>query len=118
VDYSILVTRKKREGTLAYQGSIALTTKCWWDLERKVPAGKYRFCSKTRMATKLSSSGDKREAIFIPDVPGYKGVFIHMGTGPKWSDGCVVIIESDLLKIWRDIIPEDGRNITVTIKDA
>ncbi len=116
--YTIDVARGKREGTLTYTGSISITTKTWWDLARKIPAGEYPFCSKTKMATKKNSAGGAREAIFIPGVKGFKGIFIHMGHNAKWSDGCVVIVETDLLKIWRDITPEDGGNVTVTIRDV
>lgn len=118
MSYTIDVARGKTEGTLTYQGSISVTTTCWWDLQRRIPAGEYPFCSKTRMATKKNSVGGKREAIFIPDVKGYRGIFIHKGNNAKWSDGCVVIVEDEMLKIWRDITPADGRNVTVTIRDA
>jgi hypothetical protein len=41
-----------------------------------------------------------------------------MGTGPDWSDGCVVIVEEELLKIYNDIVPKNGKNVTITISDV
>jgi hypothetical protein len=110
--YTIQVKRGKATGTLTYNGSISVTTKCWWDLAKKIPAADYGGCSKTFMHTK------KRRAIFIPDVPGFKGIFIHKGTSASWSDGCIVIDETQMLKIWNDIKPEDGRNVTVEVSDV
>lgn len=115
--YTVQVKRGKTEGTLSYEGSISVTTTCWWDLVKKIPAGEYTLCSKTRMTTKKNSKKQPREAIFLPAVPGFKGIFIHMGKNSAWSDGCIVITEPQMLKIWNDIKPEDGRNVTVEVTD-
>ena len=111
MDYTIQVKRGKADGTLTYTGSISLSTKCWWDLVKKIPKGEYPGCSKTMMHKK------KRKAIFIPDVPGFSGIFIHKGNSANWSDGCIVIVESEMLKIWNDIMPENGQNVTVEVSD-
>ena len=115
--YRISVVRKKDQGSLLYTGSIELLATCWWDLIKPIPAGTYSGCSATRMATKANSRGEKREAIHLPNIPGFTGVFIHMGSDRSWSDGCIVIPESVLLPIWNDITPKDGRNVTVAVQD-
>lgn len=69
------------------------------------------------MTNKRNSKGAPREAIFIPGVVGYSGIFIHMGTGPSWSDGCIVIEEANMLTIYRQIIQKNGLNITVSIQN-
>ncbi len=66
---------------------------------------------------KKNSKGSAREAIYIPHVVGFDGIFIHMGTGPIWSNGCIVIEEENLLTIYNDIKPQDGENVTVYIRD-
>jgi hypothetical protein len=115
--YSINVRRGKKNGTLTYSGGAIVSTTCWWDPVKKIPAGTYTGCSATTMAKKKNSSGQPREAIFLPNVPGFKGIFIHMGTGPGWSDGCVVIVETEILRIYNDILPKNGKNVTVIISD-
>jgi hypothetical protein len=70
------------------------------------------------MDSKLNSAKKPREAVFIPNVAGFKGIFIHMGTGPNWSDGCVVIKEPEIKKIYNDIAPKNGKNVTVVISDG
>ncbi len=69
------------------------------------------------MSNKRNSKGAPRESIFIPGVVGYAGIFIHMGTGPSWSDGCIVVEESNMLKIFRNINPKNAQNVTVSIRD-
>lgn len=116
-DYKVMVKRDKSEGTLTYNGSINLSTRCWWDLVKKIPAGTYSGCSATTMKTKKNSAGNPREAIYIPGVQGLSGIFIHMGKSSEWSNGCIVINESEIKKIYDDIIPKDGRNVTVEVTD-
>jgi len=117
-DYKITVERGKSEGTLTYKGSIDLSTKCWWDLVKKIPSGTYPGCSATTMNKKKNSAGNPREAIYIPDVLGFSGIFIHMGKSSNWSDGCILISESEIKKIYDDIKPKDGRNVTVEVTNA
>ncbi|MBE7446429.1 MAG: hypothetical protein HS132_14790 [Planctomycetia bacterium] len=70
------------------------------------------------MKKKKNSAGNPREAIYIPNVSGFSGIFIHMGKNSGWSDGCVVIEESGIKKIHADIKPKDGRNVTVEVTDV
>ena len=116
---ALQVKKQTTSDTLTYTGgSKTVSTTCWWDKNKKIPAGTYYNCSATTMATKTNSSGKPREAIYIPNITGYSQIFIHMGTGPSWSDGCIVIPESDILSIWQDITQKNGHNITVTISNA
>lgn len=117
-NYNITVERRKNDGTLSYSGASKLSTTCWWDPIKKIPAGTYAGCSATMMATKKNSEGKPREAIYIANVPGYKGIFIHMGVGASWSDGCIVIAESEIKRIYADVQPKDGANVTVAVTDA
>ncbi len=115
--YEITVARGKSHGLLTYKGRITVSSRCWWDAGKKIPAATYTGCSATTMAKKLNSAGKPREAIFIPNVRGFKGIFIHMGTGPNWSDGCIVIAESDVKRIYGDILEKNGKNVTVVVAD-
>lgn len=118
MNYKIEIKRGEKQGKLTYKGQKAsVYTTCWWDLKKKIPAATYSDCSATTMATKKNSRGQPREAIYIPNVPGFKGIFIHMGTSSAWSDGCIVINESELLKIYNDVAPKNGANVTVVVKD-
>lgn len=118
MNYTISIQRSAKNGTLTFRGgSKTISTKCYWNTTKKIPAGTYTNCSATTMARKLNSKGKPREAVFIPNVAGYSGIFIHMGKPPyeKWSDGCVVIEESKIIEIYDAINPKDGKNVTVTI---
>ena len=109
--YEIEVERGEKTGKLSYtNGGFRITATCWWDPHKKIPDGTYSRCSATHMATK------GREGIFIPNVRGYRGIFIHKGTSAAWSDGCIVINEADLLRIWNDINPKNGQNVTVRVR--
>ena len=116
--YLIQVSRQKSEGELRFAyNSLVVKTTCWWDLNNKIPAGTYRGCSATTMSTKRNSAGGAREGIFIPGVPGHSQIFIHMGTSAAWSDGCIVIDETEMLRIYNAITPKNGHNVTVEISD-
>jgi len=107
-----------KSGTLTFTGKgKTITTSCYWDQQKKIPAGTYTGCSATTMARKKNSKGQPREAVFIPSVPGFSGIFIHMGKPPyeNWSDGCVVIEEGKIIEIYNAISPKDGKNVTVQI---
>lgn len=71
------------------------------------------------MARKKNSQGNPREAIFIPDVKGFSGIFIHIGKPPyaQWSDGCVVIEESVMVEIYNKITTKNANNVKVIIAD-
>jgi len=74
-------------------------------------------CSATTMARKKYSKGQPREAIFIPNAPGFSEILIHMGKPPyeKWSDGCIVIDEARMIEIYKAVTPKDGHNVKVII---
>jgi len=113
-DYTIEVKRGEKDGTLTCREAKVNTT-CWWDMSNKkgrIPADTYNGCSATQMATK------KLDAIFIPGVPGWTGIFIHPGSGPKASKGCIVIKKAEMVKLYSAIEPKDGRNVTVKVIDS
>jgi hypothetical protein len=127
--YEITITRgpatdRRSKGTLKYSGTITHECDCYWNKDKRIPAATYARCSKTNMTNATNSKGRKREAIYIKDVDGYEGIFIHYGTNltnanslAVWSKGCIVMDEDDVLKIWNDITPKDGFNVTVTVDD-
>ncbi|MGH0037420.1 MAG: hypothetical protein ACQGVK_20525 [Myxococcota bacterium] len=110
--YEIIVERTGRDtGKLWMIDEERYETVCWWDPDHVIPAEKYHDCSATMMHTK------QREGIFIPDVKGYSGIFLHKGTGPSWSDGCIVAPEEVFMKIWNTIEPKNGHNVIVDVRD-
>jgi hypothetical protein len=119
--YYIRIQRTRTgQGKLTYTGSFIHTCDCWWDAEDEINLGTYTRCSKTFMGTRKNSQGKPREGIYFPDVPGRTGIFIHYWPGPGadlkvWSDGCTVVLEDDMLKIWNDISPLDGHNVTIKV---
>ena len=121
MNYTIEVKRNitKGTGTLKFKnGSVSVNTKCWFELENPIPAKKYIGCSATHMRTKKNSQDKKREGIYIPDKQtNRRGIFIHMGTNASWSEGCIVIKEKEMLKVWNAIHPKDGGNVTVIVKN-
>jgi len=118
MSYSINIKRIAKDGELTFTApGKTITTKCYWNAQKKIPAGTYAGCSATTMARKKNSKGQPREAIFIPNVKGFTGIFIHMGKPPyeQWSDGCVVIDENKMIEIYNAISPKDGHNVNVVI---
>ena len=127
--YEITITRgpaadRKSKGTLKYTGTITHSCDCYWNKDKRIPVGTYERCSKTYMANALNSKKEQREGIYLPDVAGYSGIFIHYGTNLNdasslavWSKGCIVMDEDDVLKIWDDITPKDGFNVKVSVED-
>ncbi len=116
--YKITIKRLAKNGTLTFTsaGKI-ITTQCYWNATKKIPAGTYMSCSATTMTRKKNSKGMPREAVFLPNVAGFSEIFIHMGKPPyeKWSDGCIVIDEDKIIKIHNAITPKNGHNVTVVI---
>lgn len=119
MSYTINVVRDfpKGEGTLTYtSGNTSVSTTCWFELANPIPAKEYNLCSATTMSSKKNSSGGNREAIYLPDSQtGRGGIFIHMGSSSAWSEGCIVIVEPELLKIWNSINPKDSHNVSITV---
>jgi len=109
--YEITVTRgKDTTGKLSCPAAGISDAACFWKKDKRIPASSYPGCSTTMMASK----GYK--AVYIPDVQGFEGIFIHQGSGPNASDGCVVTAKDNVEKIW-NTIPRDQKNITVKIVD-
>ncbi len=121
MSYTIEVEREisKGTGTLTYKhGAFSINTTCWFELARPIPAKKNIGCSATHMQTKKNSKGQQREGIYLPDSQtGRRGIFIHMGISSAWSDGCIVIKEGEILKIWNSINPKNDGNVTVIVKN-
>jgi hypothetical protein len=123
--YEIVVKRGKREGKLSFNfGSVKVDTTCWWDPDVKIDAGTY-YGYATRMANKNDGvGGGKRQAVWLgKDVPSgssthrHDGIFIHKGTSAAWSDGCIVIRETEVMKIWNAVHPKEKPVITVRVED-
>ena len=103
------------KGRLKYSNGTSIEADCWWDSSEPIPGKVYRACSATHMASKKNSAGQPREAIFIPQVPGRQGIFIHYWSGESanlsaWSDGCIVVREHVIKKIWHQIKKQSGLN--------
>ncbi len=123
--YSIDILRKNKSGILTFvNGTINISETCWWDPEVVIDAGTYTGYA-TRMANKTDGTdGGKREAIWLgKDVPynsgtgKSNGIFIHKGTDPSWSDGCIVLAAAKVYQVWSSIHPKEKGNITVTVRD-
>ncbi|MCZ6836276.1 MAG: DUF5675 family protein [Planctomycetota bacterium] len=113
-NFTVVVKRGEKAGKLTCSGA-KISTTCWWDMNNKkgrIPAGTYKGCSATQMATK------KYDAIFIPNVSGWKGIFIHQGKGPKASKGCIVIAKSEMMKLHGKLYTKGGKNVTVKVIDV
>lgn len=126
MSFEIRVKRDGKKGTLSFSnGGVGVTTPCWWDPAVVVDPGTYTGYA-TRMANK-KDGWDKgnRQAIWlgkmVPVNNGSRnasGIFIHKGTSPAWSDGCIVIQEAELRKIWTVIEPKEKPNVTVIVEEA
>lgn len=118
MNYTITVKRSLKTGSLEFtDGTNTISATCYWNTAKKIPAGTYSGCSATTMTSKKNSKGQPREAVFIPNVTGYSEIFIHMGKPPyeKWSDGCIVIEEPEMIKIYKAITPKNAHNVKVVI---
>ena len=123
--FTIDVLRKGADGTVTFKnGTIDISTTCWWDPEVVIDAGTYTGYA-TRMANKADGTdGGKREGIWLGKGVPYNsgagksnGIFIHKGTDPSWSDGCIVFKAALVYQMWSSIHPKEKANITVTVRD-
>jgi hypothetical protein len=124
--FKIDVVRGSGEkGNLTFQnGDVSVDTTCWWSKDHRIDTGTYTGAA-TRMASKDDGSdGGKRQAIYLGKgvkcnygTESHDGIFIHKGTGPSWSEGCIVIVEHELLKIWNAISPKEQYNVTIDVSD-
>ena len=111
--YTIDIELGRTDGTLAFEhGNINVSTRCWWNLSKpKLKEGSYGG-----IKTNMASSGYR--AIWLPDAVGSKGkhdIFIHSGSGPSDSQGCIVIRQPELARIWLTIQPPNIKNISVRV---
>jgi hypothetical protein len=123
--YEIKVRRGRGKGRLTFAaGDVKVDTDCWWDPAVRITPGTYTGYA-TRMATKGDGSdGGNREAIWLgQDVPyehgtrSSDGIFIHKGTSPSWSDGCIVAAEDQVVKIWLAINPKEQPIVSIEVID-
>lgn len=119
--YTVRITRPSAansdEGVLNFtDGSVTINVRCWWDKTNRISAGTYKSCSKTYM------NKSKIEAIYLPDAvskaTGAKEIFIHRGSGPANSLGCIAVETDAFATLWNHIAPMNGFNITVIVADA
>jgi hypothetical protein len=123
--YTIDVLRKSADGTLSFSsGSVNIVTTCWWDPDVVIDAGTYTGYA-TRMANKTDGTdGGNREGIWLGRGVPYNsgagrsnGIFIHKGTNPSWSDGCIVLPAALVYQMWTCIHPKEQPVITVNVRD-
>lgn len=123
--YTINIKRGAAKGTVSFNsGNVSVSTDCWWDPDVKVDAGTYSGYA-TRMANKNDGTdGKKREAIwFGTGVPYNNGtgtsgaIFIHKGTSPSHSDGCIVCARNKVYEIWTAINPKEIQNVSIVVSD-
>ena len=129
-EYEIRIVRRGNDGTLTFRhGGVNISETCWWDPKVVINAGEYPGYA-SRMENKLDgltvdARGKKRrEAIWLgKGVPYGKGkgksngIFIHKGVDPSWSDGCIVLPEQHVFKIWSEIQPKERPVVTVVVED-
>jgi hypothetical protein len=113
-NYVVEVRRiSKDSGTLTFKvdGNRKFTTKCWENPGKRIPAKTYRGCSTTHM----HSRGWK--SVYLPDPQtGRRGIFIHGGTKPSHSEGCIVCRSSKVHEIFDTIGPTNGKNVKVIVR--
>jgi len=98
------------EGKLSCVEAKLTDVPCFWKASKRIPAGTYSGGSTTIMETK------GYQAVEIPNVLGFNGIFIHQGSGPGFSDGCIVTPKENIVALW-DAIPKDQHNITIIVTD-
>ena len=54
------------------------------------------------MIRKKNANGQPREAVYMTDVSGCSGIFIHLGKPPdqNGSDGCVILHENKIIDVY------------------
>ncbi|RZO57407.1 MAG: hypothetical protein EVA89_21980 [Sandaracinaceae bacterium] len=116
-EYRIEARREDRSvarGTLRFlvDGAERFSTTFWEDPGKLIPAKTYTGCSTTTMVSK------GHEAVFLPDgQTGRVGIFIHPGSEPAHSEGCLVAATDRVREIYRTV-PRDARNVTVVVSEA
>jgi len=125
--FEIIVRRRGKKGLLTFShGDIAVSTTCWWDPQVKIEPNSDGYVAyATRMHTKKDSvTGDKRPGIWLgKDVKYARGtkksnaIFIHEGKNAAWSDGCIVAVRADVMRMWNAITPKGQPNVLVKVFD-
>jgi hypothetical protein len=109
--YTITITKTSdTEGTLEfYDGGLSLYESCWFTNNPFEKGSSYTGYI-TRMSTKTDSKypDQLRPGIYIP-YPD-REIFIHEGTGPDWSTGCIVIDRDKMIELWNYIYEDNPRN--------
>ncbi len=110
--YAVVAQRElaKKGGTLTFRvnGKEKFSTQFW---ERfPIPAGTFTGSGEV-MAKK------KRNAIYLLNVPGRKGIFIHKGTDPSWSDGCLVLADKFVQQMFKAVSPSK-KNVSIVVRDV
>ncbi|MFA5504066.1 MAG: L,D-transpeptidase family protein [Vulcanimicrobiota bacterium] len=83
----------------------------WENPDNLIPAKRYTGCSVTTMTTK------GYRAIYLPDEQtGKTGIFIHQGSSPSHSDGCIVCSKSVIDFIF-ERTDKNAKNIIVDVID-
>jgi hypothetical protein len=123
--FTINILRGNDYGTLTFEcGEVKVNTQCWWDPALKIDAGTY-IGAATRMAHKTDGfDRGKREAIYLGQgvwcnnsSRQSNGIFIHKGTGPSWSGGCIVADADKVLSIWQCINPKELYIVSIVVSD-
>jgi hypothetical protein len=101
--------------------SFAACETCWWDPKWVIEARCYQGAPWYMNSKSDGTAGNglpykngataktHREAIHFTPAPKWKdgsntgnGIFLHKGTSPGWSDGCIVTNADLVTKIWME----------------
>jgi hypothetical protein len=105
------VTKDSGKLTFKVDGTAKFTTRCWENAGKRIPAKTYRGCSATLMHTR------RWKSVYLPDgQTGRTGIFIHGGTKPSHSEGCIVCQSSKVHEIYDTAYTPGGKNVTVIVR--
>jgi len=94
-------------GTLRFPAA-GINETCWFASDTPVSRGSYTGQA-TYMATKTDSrTGGARKGIYM-----FGNIFIHEGSDPTWSQGCIVISYDSMQRLWNYIGLENQVRIVV-----
>jgi hypothetical protein len=127
--YEIVVKRNSTSGTLTFSsGLVSVSTTCWWDPKVVIEGNAEGYLAyATRMNKKKDSVNkkEKRPGIWLGKGVKYSygtkksnEIFIHEGKNANWSDGCIVILRDEMIKMWNSIHPKDTANVRVKVIDV
>ena len=115
--YKLTITRTSLYTTTGIiifwiNGEVRKSTTCWENPSNLIEAKKYTGCSATIMREKQFKS------VYIPDSQtGKVGIFVHQGTKPGHSDGCIVC-SLEFISFVYDNVPKNQSNITIEVKNG